>query len=261
MNFVPSLPPDLQRFDHWDVEKNSPWPAIGATLWPNGFPLFFDMTPWVKLRLARGVAERHVGEAVTEVEHLAALLLSTETLVGAAVALQYLGFIDQALALPRRPGERIAGSTRMDVPTRKRVFRAIMAAQDFLRVETPPTLRQVEPAIGLGRCAALNEALHAAAAMRALQRAEDASSLRALEDLMKREKGCRMSWVRAAWSEPAPSDPRLLEGRCDEATWTGRWVCHAVKALPFARAAERRLAQEVLGQIMLANYVRHPGYP
>lgn len=251
----------IRSFDHWDVERHSPWRDVGTPFWPNGFPLFFDLTPWAKLRLAKGLAQGHPAEAVAEVEHLASLLLSTETVLGASIGLQYLGFVDQALGALEADGKRPpASANRIDGPTRARLWRAIMAAQDFLRPQTPPDLREVEPAIVAGRCAALNEALHAALATLALDRPEDASGARWLEALLQAETVCRMTWVREAWRDPAHRDPRLFESVCDS-EGIGAWACRTVKAFPFTRAMERRLAAEVLLQIALANYLKHPAYP
>jgi hypothetical protein len=251
----------LRGYDHWDVERNSPWRDVGTRRWPNGFPLFFDMTPWAKLRLAKGLAVNRPAEAVAEVEHLASLLLSTETLVGASTGLQYLGFVDQALgaleAAEKRPP---ASPNRMDPPTRRRIHRAMMAAMDFLRVQTPAPLRADAPRIVAGRCAAMNEALHAALATGALARAEDVAALRWLAGTMEAEADCRMPWVREAWHDPTHFDPRLLEGSCDEGG-ASAWACRAVRSLPFARALERWFAAEALQQMAVANYARHPGYP
>jgi hypothetical protein len=240
----------LSPFDHWDVESNSPWTEEPHGSWPNGFPLLHELVPWAKLRLAKGVATRDFAGAESEVEHLGALLLSTETTLGASIGLQVLALVREA-ADSGEAANRTGTHAGIDAVTRAQAFRATMAAQAFLRDEAPETYRRDVERIVVGRCAALNEALRAALALRgAVGPGNGPVHWIRLDGGFA--SSCRLSLVRRAVAQGgAREDER--HGVCDSAPAAIRSLCRLLAAIPGVRAADRAVGEEILTQMMLAN--------
>lgn len=251
----------LAPFDHWDVESNSPWAEARADEWPNGFPLFFELTPWVKLHLARALAKDRLAGAVAEVEHLAALLLSTETLLGAAQGLQALRLVDVAFSWQEGQG-RAAPSPggRMDATTRSRAFRATMAARVFLLAEAPVSVRGDAERILVGRCAALNEAFHSAVALQMAIGREQGEPAHWLPLDGPVASSCRLTGVRRALALGWPGAEGGRSGRCRAAPAGLRAACRGLLFIPFVASLERRLTREILLQMALANAARVAWY-
>lgn len=245
----------LRAYDHWDVEHNSPWAEMAPHEWPNGFPLLHEVTPWCRLRLAKGLAEGRLAEAVTDVEHLARLLLSTETLLGSAMALQQLVSVDRVLrALEERKQPVLRSANRTDAAASKRLWRATMAAPAFFRIETPGSYEEVAQKIRIGRCAALNEALHTAVVLKPLVADRNPGGVRRLEALLNAETTCRLSRVRRDWASPPPEERTWFANSCGRGQdFPLSAACRALSALPLP-AMERELAGEVLSQIALGNF-------
>ncbi len=241
----------LLQFDHWDVEANSPWAEEPHGSWPNGFPLLHELVPWAKLRLVKGVATGKLARAATEVEHLGALLLSTETTLGASVGLQVLAFVREA-ADSGGAANRAGTLAGIDAVTRARAFRATMAAQSFLRDEAPDTYRRDVERIVVGRCAALNEALREALALRGAVGPGKGKPIHWISFDGDFANGCRLSLVRRAIAQgQAREDER--HGVCNSAPAAVRGLCRLLAAIPGVRAADRAVGEEILTQMVLAN--------
>lgn len=246
---------DLGRFDHWDVEAASPWADEPHATWPGGFPLLHELVPWAKLRLAKALATGDFATGAAETEHLGALLLSTETMLGTAEGLHVLALV--------REGARAAGMGReleahvgIDQVTRLRAHRATMAAHSFLRGEAPESFRRDADRILVGRCAALNEALRGALAMREAVGAGVGEPIHWVRLDGDFAKACRLSLVRRAIAQGRVGDVERNGGSCGSADSAVRLLCQVLVAIPGGRALERTVNKEVLTQIMLANL--HP---
>lgn len=249
----------LSAFDHWDVESVSPWAEEPRWTWPNGFPLLHELVPWAKLRLAKGLATRDLSTATGEVEQLGALLLSTETTLGAAVGLQVLELVGEALRA-EGPVTRAGGPRGIDAATRARALRATMAAPSFLREEVPEAYRRDVERIVVGRCAALNEALHAALASRGAVDG-DGDPVHWIELDGAFARSCRLSRVRRAIAQGAAADDARPAGSCGSAPGAARGLCWLLARVPGAKDVERSVAREILTLMMLATSRPDDWYP
>jgi hypothetical protein len=251
----------LREFDHWDVERNSPWAELAAGEWPNSFPLLFEVAPWSKLRLAKGLAEGQMKDAVADVEHLSRLLLSTETLLGAAGAFQQLDLVDRALAALETSGKPAPrAANRVDGVTRRRLQRAVTAALAFMRIDTPREYDALRPRIRVGRCAAMNEALQAAVVFRPMAGRSRLDGLRRLEDLLNGETACRLTRVRRQWADITAAKPIRLSDSCGRSR--DYPLSAACRALANLVPAGMLLAftEDTLTQMVLASDTAFPGY-
>lgn len=246
---------DLRSFDHWDVEVASPWADEPHGTWPNGFPLLHELVPWAKLRLAKALATGDFARGAVETEHLGALLLSSETMLGTAAGLHVLALV--------REGARGAGVAkdtethiRIDEVMRSRAHRATMAAHSFLRGEVPESFRRDADRIVVGRCAALNEALRGALAMREAVGSGDGEPIHWIRLDGDFANACRLSLVRRAIAQGGDGGVGRNGGPCGSADSAVRLLCRVLEALPGGRAVERAVGKEILTQMMLANL--HP---
>lgn len=87
----------LRKFDHWDIETNSPIEKVGATEpYLNGIEIPIpDVTNLVvlsQLYLMKAVDVKNIQQALKDVRHLATLLLSTENLNLEMTGLRLLEF-------------------------------------------------------------------------------------------------------------------------------------------------------------------------
>lgn len=86
---------ELSRFDYWDISENSPNAPEGETSSLDSILNHFEPNPlplvtWAVLRLAQGVQKQDLLSAHQEVQHLAQLMLSTESHLMAPLAIMIL---------------------------------------------------------------------------------------------------------------------------------------------------------------------------
>ncbi|MCB0405522.1 MAG: hypothetical protein KDD51_12120 [Bdellovibrionales bacterium] len=93
----------IRRFDHWDVQHNSPidrmyqGEVLSKKMEPFSFvvshplPEFKTLLHWVRLRWMRAAQDGSFLSAANETRHLARLALSTETLAGGLIGTAILG--------------------------------------------------------------------------------------------------------------------------------------------------------------------------
>lgn len=164
-----SIYKELLRFDHWNIEVESPIARLienDTFLPPPKIPLPEpqDLIASAKVRLMIGARNRDFITALTEVRQLARLLLTTESqqLVIAGLAVldnerrAYRYFVDEK-------GMNQQAWTPIDRNVTRRARRAIYATRGYLRAWTPGAMldkiyfdSRRDP---VGLCAAANEAL------------------------------------------------------------------------------------------------------
>ena len=201
----------LSQFDHWDLERHSPWDDVSAAdeaaeWYRDREPRLERLTPWVKLRLMKGLADAEPWDALAETRQLARLLLSTQSLLASVEAMLLLHLEREAYvaALGSHP-EKLANWSGVGNgetgPATIRYWRALPA---LLSPAAPPAVfddavRERTP----GTCAALREAVRSALALRPLLEQAHASGYRRLEALMAQLPGCRLTRLRAALGSPS----------------------------------------------------------
>jgi hypothetical protein len=128
-----------------------------------------------------------------------------------------------------------------------------MAARDFLLAEAPVPYRADAERIVVGRCPALNEALHGAAALWQSGGREGGDPLHWLPLDGPVASGCRLTWVRRAVASGPPPAPTRSPGDCVAMPGGLRGLCAVAQHIPGFVSLERALAREVSTQIALAN--------
>ena len=214
----------LSQFDHWDLERHSPWDEVSADeeaadWFRDREPHLEGLTPWVKLRLMKGLESGEPWDALGETRQLVRLLLSTETLLASVEAMVLLHLEREAYvaALASRPdkvsGWPVVGNAET-APAAIRYWRALPA---LLGLASPATdfddaARERSP----GLCAALREASRSALALRPLLDEARASGYRRLEVVLAAMPECRLTRVRAAFAASSLSARWRALGRIGE---------------------------------------------
>jgi hypothetical protein len=202
--------PELASYDFWDLEHDSPI----AGLEPRDFilaplPRFPDLIAWSRLRLMKGLHDGDAPAAGREVEELARLTFSTETLLGAMIGIALLRSEDEARAQCGGHDGRAKGAPScphsLDETARDRVRRALWAAPAFVQLEAPESAAAQFDQLLVGRCAALSEIGHFALAMRPLLAPSREPAYARLGRQIESASECRLASLRRGWASPDPS--------------------------------------------------------
>lgn len=178
---------ELLEYDSWSLTAAGPLKDVEVLGPESPLPNYITLQHWVKLRLVKGRHEGSLAQASLEVRHLGDLIASSGTLVGEMIRAGFFG-------IERGVWEDAGLTPPEPLPTAGDIqgFRhAAFAGMYFLY---PGVLRSVrEKALKCipTRCAALNEAIAAAAAMRHV--AQGAQE--------------QLDWLQAQ----EPCDPKLAE--------------------------------------------------
>ncbi|MEW5741203.1 MAG: hypothetical protein AB1938_19930 [Myxococcota bacterium] len=161
---------ELLQYDHWSLLGAGPLRyREGQTFFEADLPNFVTLLHWVRLRLLKGLHEGDLPRASEEVRHLADLCASSGTLVGEMIRAGMYGI--------ERETWTGAGLTPVEpLPTAEEVQRfrfAGRAAPYFLFPGVRPEVRRKALECMPLRCAALNEAIGAAAALRGVTPSAD----------------------------------------------------------------------------------------
>ncbi len=219
----------LLAYDHWQWEApDRPVPERLTQFTDYPMPDFMELRAWARLRLESALDEPEPILTLGEVRHLAGLVYSTHTLVGALVAVEMLDderrVVEAWRAANPKAELRWTSLTEDDVA---RARRAIWGFRGYVHLHTDPELMQLvlaDPAIQLGRCAALNEEIPLAAALRPLVESRYAGQLAQLDAVLQLDArrcagaGAAAYWERGrlAWNERTEDERRELLG---ESAW------------------------------------------
>jgi len=242
---------ELLQYDYWDLLEGSPIDPftraqlLSLYLTQTNVPDFEDFVLFSKLRLMKGIYEGKLDIAVHETRHLAQILYSTETFMGAMTA----------IAILRAEGQ-VAEYLSSDVPiqvtdfrpvSRKTLDRARRAILGFNALFTVFTPRQVlesafyNPKLHVGLCSGLAKGmLRSLLVRRLLEPKIDlersfSTSFVALDKAVEANRDfCRISLLKKLWDQKDSRTPWMAlygEGSWD---WLHiRWIQH----VPFFRRA------------------------
>lgn len=206
-----SIFPELLRFDHWDIEQNSPISKLveaGRFVPPPEMPIpdASDLLALVKLRLMNGAFDKKFKSALLETRKLAHLMLSTENMQLMLAGIAILDYERQAYRFYVDHRDMPAKSwSPVDRNITRRAHRAILATRAYLYLWTAPS--QLDAIFlgdhaSIGLCAAANEALPREFALRPLLKPSWPAelNLRAeyekLEQIYEKARGeCRLRYL------------------------------------------------------------------
>lgn len=200
----------LAEYDHWDIERNSPLADFIGTD-PFEAPLIDPMVlqRLARLRLMQALQEGSFDRAAGEVDQLARLLHSTETLIGAISAIAVLGLLDRA-QMKLVAGSGTTQYRRVLSDTRQRARRLAYALPSLATLDAPAEIAGRVlggDRIPFGRCAAFNEGMWFSWFARPLLRDEMPERYAELDRLLKSATGCRLRQLRRHWSDPSLVPP------------------------------------------------------
>jgi hypothetical protein len=234
---------ELSRFSHWDLDDNSPVSLGPPALMPvTPLPEFTHLLGWSRLHLARALSLGDPVRAAAEVQHLAALCATTETLVGVMVAVALLGLEDDARLEAQRREITVPPEWKtLDKPSRTRLKAMFFAGPAYLQLDTPARYQSDFERVTAGRCAAFNETLGLAWALRPALHDGRAEQYARLTAMLDGAKGCRLTHLRKVWHAADASslfDNTALCGNPDD--------CGSLGMLSFVPGYESLVAENLL---------------
>lgn len=156
---------ELLQFDHWSLLGAGPLrDKEAANFYEEILPNYMPLMNWSKLRLIKGVHEGNLAQASVEVRHLADLIRSSGTLIGEMIRFAIYG-------LERKVWEDLGQPMPEGLPSTDEAWRlrhSAFAGMYFLYPGVPRAVREKALACIPTRCAALMEAIGAAASLRQL---------------------------------------------------------------------------------------------
>lgn len=215
----------LRGFQYWDLETDGPLgdalardPLLDPSRHPSPDMSLIDA--WVKLRLMAAFTLQDPTLALTDVEKLAALLLTTESTPRAQSALSYLTEINRTAAALQVEGKLAEGwHGGMDPALIARARRALRALPAYLGFNAPPAAvaRILPPgAPPPGTCGALAAAIPSLYLQREMLEPFFEERFHAATALVQRLlSGCRLGFARNYFTDsthvPEPLTINLLE--------------------------------------------------
>jgi hypothetical protein len=192
----------LAGFDHWDLDAGGPH-ADGPF---RAQPHLFSLVGWAKLRLAKALAEADPNPGLREVEELTRLYASTEEPSAVLVAAEMLGTIERARELARANGATVEPGP--DPEVLKALRRVARAPRAWTALRGSPAHDADWSRLTVGRCAALQDGLSSALALRPFLRWGRREEYERLDRLLAAAPECRLYRVRERWTRPdGPSLP------------------------------------------------------
>jgi hypothetical protein len=195
---------ELSRLSAWDLEgPASPLATAPYAPMTEPIPQFQELQAIAKVRLLQGLRGGDPRPAAAEVRELARLCLTTENLVGAMVGVAVLLIEARAHEAAVTRGLDVSGWRPVDEARRQSLTRVYWAAN------VPYTLLATgraasftsSPAMPIGRCVALREALGLAQFARPYAETLLPERYAALTKALA-ENPCRLRRARAAWASP-----------------------------------------------------------
>ncbi|MBI2393803.1 MAG: hypothetical protein HYV09_29800 [Deltaproteobacteria bacterium] len=196
----------LSAYDHWDVDEHGPAADVTRyALHERPIPGTFQFAVWSKIRLLQGLKSGDARPAARAVRHVASLLHSTETSLGASMAVTLLSIERSALDKQRALGGDVTGWSVLDDAAFERLRRLTFAYRAFASVHAPSDLaaKAFEPKEGgWMRCAAIAEGVGEALMVRWYLEEPLRTKYDELAALLRGSEGqCRLRSLRKAWSQ------------------------------------------------------------
>ncbi len=243
----------LESFDYWEIEKNSPAadlfsknPSIPGYLYGHPLPDFISFERLAKIRLMKGVAEKQVLAALRETRQLAKMLYTTEHLPGLIVAHAILGLERRAYEYALQ--QHLLKQSEWEVlpeSTCKRANRILLASATYFSLFTEPDILRTaltNEHKNLGVCAGLREGMTIAIMARPLlephvplERDFRVQYRSRDEVVTKASTLCRLTNIRALWGEK-PSIARWIAQE-DNVPENIQNEMGGYKLMPFVRKA------------------------
>jgi hypothetical protein len=234
----------LGDYDFWELDTNSE----RASLTNMQLPIpGLELVNWAKLRLAKGIHDGTLDEAMSEVEELARLYATTENIVTVEESMMFIALIDKT-----RARFVLHGPVRDDIgqpaeaDTRWHVHRALRGALAYTDLTTPAVYEADWNHIAVGRCAALAYGLNVALYARPFLMHSYAGAYERLGRLLASSPKCRLRRTRQLWARPAS-----VKATAECGTWQERFLSHW---LPSACTLTGELAVTIARQGWLERY-------
>ena len=196
---------EIKKYDMWDIEENSPLAHMDEfdfTKYP--IPKFIALYDWSKLRLIKGVQEKNMKTAFDEVVHLARLLHSTETLIGAISSNAIFKLASQFAKIQGIPFKFKVDTVFTDKA--KLYFLSLGKAVGTLMLDPHVFNQLTQVSSGPGFCAAIYESGAGILMLRPLLGNELKEYFLKYESILKSPSNCRWRHVRKAWA----GDPKYV---------------------------------------------------
>jgi hypothetical protein len=190
---------EMKKYDFWEIGENSPWIYLDRFSFTSApFPNLVLMTAWARLRLIKGIQEHDLARASDEVQHLAKLVHSTETLVGAVTSLHIVHYASQAEESEHRPA--LGGAKFVEHAKNYFMHYLNVASNPLLN---PQSLAGLLKNPGPGFCAITTEAGQGILFAKPLLETDVKETVAQFTKLIETSKACRWVNLRKAWSGDA----------------------------------------------------------
>jgi hypothetical protein len=152
---------EARQFDYWTIStvgigRTVDWPS----LWDSPIPRVHEIYQWSKLRFARAIAEREMGDAVVEVRNLARLCGTTPYLLGPAIRNRLAELEAKATEAARRRNVPIDGWQTIRPERLARLHPVLMASVGFLTPKVPSDVRKrALDCMSWNKCGPITEAV------------------------------------------------------------------------------------------------------
>ncbi len=154
---------EVMQFDHWSLYGAGPLRDEKETnFYEVNLPNYVSLQHWAKLRLLKGVHEGNLAQASVEVRHLAGLIASSGTLIGEMIRISMYG-------IERKTWEDLGQPMPEALPSADEAWRlrhSAFAGMYLLYPGVPRAVKEKALKCIPMRCAALVEAIGAAASMK-----------------------------------------------------------------------------------------------
>jgi hypothetical protein len=154
---------EVMQFDHWSLYGAGPLRDEKETnFYEANIPNYISLQHWAKLRLLKGVHEGNLAQASVEVRHLAGLIASSGTLIGEMIRIAIYG-------IERKTWEDLGQPMPEALPSADEAWRlrhSAFAGMYLLYPGVPRAVKEKALKCIPMRCAALVEAIGAAASMK-----------------------------------------------------------------------------------------------
>lgn len=202
---------DLQKFDHWNTEVNSPAYPPGKKYETYSYPIptYKDLMTWAKLRYLYAKEKGDVPEALKEVRHLMRLIWTNDYLVSSLVVVAMLKIENQfeEILTPKEMGDW----KFIPVDHVMRAKRHFYSLPTVVDIRLPDELFTRMTKTNVGICPMINEAMMAYIGNRDFLYDELIYSFNRFNELVK-ISNCRKSYIYKIWEDPNWETHSTLEG-------------------------------------------------
>ena len=192
---------DIQKYDVWSLEENSPAYPKDKKFQPFEipYPTYKDLVTWQKLRYLHAKEKGDVNEALREVRHLMRLMWTNDNLVAAVTVIKMLKVENQfeEITTPKEIGGW-AFIPHDHVMRAKRYTYSLVAGTD-MRLSDEMFNKLTKTQVGI--CPALFEGMMFYLGFRDLLSSELAYAYNRMEETVK-SSGCRDNVLTHMWEEP-----------------------------------------------------------